>query len=99
MSGSAIQRINNGSLQRQSNIDYPIRKNYHKKGKETTLSPDIVDEICNIILNTNLSLKEISKKRKLLDEEIKYKNQLKGALLELYAVKDKIKEAIKKECE
>ena len=45
------------------------------------------------------NLEEISKKRKLFDEEIKYKNQLKGALFELCSVKDKIKEAIKKECE
>lgn len=45
------------------------------------------------------NLKEISKNRKLLDEEIKYKNQLKGALFELCSVKDEIKKAIKKECE
>ncbi len=44
-------------------------------------------------------LKEITKKRKLLDEEVKYENQLKGALFELCSVKDDIKEAIKKECE
>lgn len=45
------------------------------------------------------NLKEISKNRKLLDEEIKYENQLKGALFELHSIKDDIKEALKKECE
>lgn len=44
-------------------------------------------------------LKGISKKRKLLDEEVKYENQLKGALFELCSVKDDIKEALQKECE
>lgn len=44
-------------------------------------------------------LKEISKKRKLFDEEIKYENQLKGALFELNSIKDDIKEALKKACE
>ena len=62
VSQMTISEINQGKKGYDESIDYPIRKNYHKKGKETTLSPDIVDEICNIILNTNLSLKEISKK-------------------------------------
>lgn len=63
------------------------------------ISLRIIDDEIKKIEYDLKKLKEILKKRKLLDEEIKYKNQLKGALLELYTVKDKIKEAIKKECE
>ena len=63
------------------------------------ISLKIIDDENKKIKKDLENLEEISKKRKLFDEEIKYKNQLKGALLELYAVKDKIKEAIKKEFE
>lgn len=62
ISQMVVSEINQGKKGYDKNIDYPIRKNYQKERKETTLSPDIIDEICNIILNTNLSLKEISKK-------------------------------------
>lgn len=58
----------------------------------------ISDEIKKIEYDLK-RLKEITKKRKLLDEEVKHENQLKGALFELYAVKDDIKKAIKKEIE
>ena len=63
------------------------------------ISLKIIDDEIKKIEYDLKRLKEITKKRKLLDEEVKYKNQLKGALFELYSVKDKIKEAIKKECE
>lgn len=63
------------------------------------ISLKIIDDEVKKIKKDLKNLEEISKKRKLLDEEVKYENQLKGALFELYAVKDDIKKAIKKECE
>jgi len=39
-------------------------------------------------LNDNLEeLENIEKERKLKDDEIKYKNQLRGAIFELYTIK------------
>ena len=61
VSQMTVSEINQGKRGYDKNIEYPIRKNYHKNNKQTTLSPDIIDEICNTILNTNISLKEISK--------------------------------------
>lgn len=63
------------------------------------ISLKIIDDEVKKIKKDLENLKEISKKRKLFDEEVKYENQLKGALFELCSVKDDIKEAIKKECE
>ena len=61
VSQSAVSEINNGKKGYDKNLNYPLRKNYKRKSKETTLSPDIIDEICNKILNDTMSLKEISK--------------------------------------
>lgn len=61
VSSGAIQRINNGSVQRQSNIDYPIRKRVvpHKKHTLTTVE---LDELCNDIINTNIPFNQLSVK-------------------------------------
>lgn len=61
VSSGAIQRINNGSVQRQSNIDYPIRKRVvpHKKHTLTTIE---LDELCNDIINTNIPFNQLSVK-------------------------------------
>lgn len=55
------------------------------------ISLKIIDHEIKKIEYDLKKLEEISRKRKLFDEEIKYKNQLKGALFELYNVKDYIK--------
>lgn len=61
VSSGAIQRINNGSVQRKSNIDYPIRKRVvpHKKHTLTTVE---LDELCNDIINTNIPFNQLSVK-------------------------------------
>ena len=58
----------------------------------------IDDEIKKIEYDLK-KLKEIEKERELYESEKYLKIKFDGALIELYAVKDKIKEAIKKECE
>lgn len=61
VSGSAIQRINNGSAQRQNDIDYPIRKRVtpHKKHTLTTVE---LSELYNDIINTNISFNQLAVK-------------------------------------
>lgn len=61
VSGSAIQRINNGSVQRQSDIDYPIRKRVvpHKKHTLTTVE---LGELYNDIINTNIPFNQLAVK-------------------------------------
>lgn len=63
ISQSTVSEINNGKKGYDKNLEYPLRKNYQQLGKlkETTLSPDVINEICNKILNSTMSLKEISK--------------------------------------
>ena len=51
---SSVKKINYGKMQFDPNMDYPIRK-------ETCFTKDI-DNIINDIMNTNLTLVEISKK-------------------------------------
>lgn len=61
VSGGAIQRINNGSVQRQSDIDYPIRKRVvpHKKHTLTTVE---LGELYNDIINTNIPFNQLAVK-------------------------------------
>lgn len=61
VSGSAIQRINDGSNLRQENVTYPIRKRItpHKKH---TLNEEELSELCNDIINTNISFNQLASK-------------------------------------
>ena len=61
VSGSAIQKINDGSNQRQEGITYPIRTRIipHKKH---TLTAEELSELCNDIINTNISFNQLANK-------------------------------------
>lgn len=61
VSGTAIQKINYGSLQRQEGITYPIRTRIisHKKH---TLTSEELSELCNDIINTNISFNQLANK-------------------------------------
>ena len=61
VSGAAIQRINDGSNQRQEGITYPIRTRIipHKKH---TLTAEELSELCNDIINTNISFNQLANK-------------------------------------
>ena len=61
VSGAAIQRINDGSNQRQEGITYPIRTRIipHKKH---TLTAEELSELYNDIINTNISFNQLANK-------------------------------------
>ena len=61
VSGAAIQRINEGSNQRQEGITYPIRTRIKKK-KKHTLTTEELSELCNDIINTNISFNQLANK-------------------------------------
>lgn len=61
VSGSAIQRINDGSVQRQSDIDYPIRKRVSSHKKHTLTTAEL-GELYNDIINTNISFNQLAVK-------------------------------------
>ena len=63
------------------------------------ISLTIINSEIEKIENDLKRLARIEEKRKLLKEELKFKYKLKGALIELYSVKNDIKEKIKKEIE
>lgn len=61
VSGTEIQKINYGSIQRQEGITYPIRTRIisHKKH---TLTAEELSELCNDIINTNISFNQLANK-------------------------------------
>lgn len=58
VSGTAIQKINYGSIQRQKGITYPIRILHRKH----TLTSEELSELCNDIINTNISFNQLANK-------------------------------------
>ena len=58
VSGTAIQKINYGSIQRQAGITYPIRIPHRKH----TLTSEELSELCNDIINTNISFNQLANK-------------------------------------
>ena len=58
VSGAAIQKINDGSNQRQEGIIYPIRTPHRKH----TLTAEELSELCNDIINTNISFNQLANK-------------------------------------
>lgn len=58
VSGAAIQKINDGSNQRQEGITYPIRIPHRKH----TLTSEELSELCNDIINTNISFNQLANK-------------------------------------
>lgn len=61
VSGTAIQKINYGSLQRQEGITYPIRTRIISHRKHTLTSEEL-SELCNDIINTNISFNQLANK-------------------------------------
>lgn len=61
VSGTAIQKINYGSLQRQEGITYPIRTRIIPHRKHT-LTVEELSELCNDIINTNISFNQLANK-------------------------------------
>ena len=61
VSGTAIQKINYGSLQRQEGITYPIRTRIIPHRKHT-LTTEELSELCNDIINTNISFNQLANK-------------------------------------
>lgn len=61
VSGTAIQKINNGSNQRQEGITYPIRTRIIPHRKHT-LTAEELSELCNDIINTNISFNQLANK-------------------------------------
>ena len=61
VSGAAIQRINDGSNQRQEGITYPIRTRIISHRKHT-LTAEELSELCNDIINTNISFNQLANK-------------------------------------
>lgn len=61
VSGTAIQKINYGSLQRQEGITYPIRTRIISHRKHT-LTAEELSELCNDIINTNISFNQLANK-------------------------------------
>lgn len=61
VSGTEIQKINYGSIQKQEGITYPIRTRIisHKKH---TLTAEELSELCNDIINTNISFNQLANK-------------------------------------
>lgn len=59
LSQQTISNINLGKVGRREGIEYPIRKKCRNDKKNSCLSPGLVDEICELLKNTSLSLKEI----------------------------------------
>lgn len=57
-----IFNINNGYRRKRENIDYPIRKSGSKGSRGIKLNLEENIEIHNLLLNTQMSFKEISKK-------------------------------------
>lgn len=56
-----VCNINMGRICYNDKLDYPLRK-IAIKSNRTCLSPDILNEICGLIINSTFSLKEIAKK-------------------------------------
>ena len=63
VSGTAIQKINDGSNQRQEGITYPIRTRIIPHRKHT-LTAEELSELCNDIINTNISFNQLANKYK-----------------------------------
>ena len=61
VSGAAIQKINDGSNQRQEGITYPIRTRIIPHRKHT-LTAEELSELCNDIINTNISFNQLANK-------------------------------------
>lgn len=61
VSGTAIQKINYGSLQRQEGITYPIRTRIISHRKHTLTSEEL-SELCNDIINSNISFNQLANK-------------------------------------
>ena len=61
VSGTAIQKINDGSNQRQEGITYPIRTRIISHRKHT-LTAEELSELCNDIINTNISFNQLANK-------------------------------------
>lgn len=61
VSGTEIQKINYGSIQRQEGITYPIRTRIISHRKHTLTSEEL-SELCNDIINTNISFNQLANK-------------------------------------
>ena len=61
VSGAAIQKISDGSNQRQEGITYPIRTRIIPHRKHT-LTAEELSELCNDIINTNISFNQLANK-------------------------------------
>lgn len=59
VSGGAIQRINNGSVQHQDNINYPIRTRVTPQKKHTLTTVEL-SELCNDIINTDIPFSQLA---------------------------------------
>lgn len=61
VSGTEIQKINYGSIQKQEGITYPIRTRIISHRKHTLTSEEL-SELCNDIINTNISFNQLANK-------------------------------------
>lgn len=59
VSGGAIQRINNGSVQHQDNINYPIRTRVTPQKKHTLTTVEL-SELYNDIINTDIPFSQLA---------------------------------------